>query len=393
MTSAGAIAGAALPWQERAAGAAASALLLDLDGVVIEGRRLVPGADAALVRARRAGVPVRFVTNNASRSPAEVAAHLTALGVPATAEEVVTSAVVAVDLVSERANARHARPRGRAAAGVVAVVGSSGLLEPLADAGLTAAAAVDVAPGEAFALVQGFSPDIGWRDLAAAARHVRAGTWWIATNLDPTLPTEDGPAPGNGSLVGTVRTAAGRGPDAVAGKPDAVMIRRALPPGARDRPAAALVVGDRLDTDVAAALAAGATAALVLTGVHGVVDLLAAPPDGRPHLLAASLASVTDEHPAVRLVAAGVGACRGARVTVAEVGDAVDVTVAGEGERAMAGSDGALDTVRALCTATWSLADDLPDAARARLLDAIARHPAVVPLLGCGRAPSGARGG
>jgi HAD superfamily hydrolase (TIGR01450 family) len=394
---------AAVPWRARPAGTQPTALLLDIDGVVVAGSRLVPGADSAVGEARRAGVPVRFVTNNASRSPAEVAAHLVAVGVPAAPPDIVTSSVVAVDLVLERMAALPGPGTGEH---VIAVVGGSGLRGPLAEAGLAALPAVDVRAGEAFALLQGFSPDIGWRDLAAAARHVRAGTWWLATNLDLTLPTEDGPAPGNGSLVAAVRTAAGRGPDAVAGKPDPVMIHRALPADARAEPAAALVVGDRLDTDIAAARAAGTTAALVLSGVHGVADLIAAPPRARPHLLAPDLSGVLAEHPAVDSPAAGVGVCRGVRVAVVPAGEDVEVTVSGADPAGAPGDRGpdapvtvpgppdpaALDVIRALCTAAWSVTDHAPDAERARLLGAIARHPAVAPP-GCGRAPSHSPGG
>ncbi|MGF1662296.1 MAG: HAD-IIA family hydrolase, partial [Kineosporiaceae bacterium] len=376
--------GAAAPWRPRPAALPPAALLLDIDGVVVAGRRTLPGAGSAVAAARRAGVPVRFVTNNASRSPAEVASSLVAAGVTAAPPEVVTSAVVAIDLVRERVASRPGP-----GAGVIAVVGGSGLLDPAAAAGLAAAPAVDVRPGDAAALVQGFSPDLGWRDLAAAARHARAGTWWVATNLDPTLPTEDGPAPGNGSLVAAVRTAAGRGPDAVAGKPDPVMVRRALSPAARADPAGAVMVGDRLDTDVAAARAAGVTAALVLSGVHGVPDLLAATPGSRPHLLAAGLPGVLAEHPAVESAAPGVAACRGVRVTVSRAEEVVDVVLSG---RAADTLEDELDAIRALCTATWSLADGLPEPARAGLLAAVAGHPAVASL-GHGRPPARGPGG
>jgi HAD superfamily hydrolase (TIGR01450 family) len=374
--------GGAVPWRSRPAGDAPAALLLDLDGVVVTGERAIPGAAPAVARARRAGVPVRFVTNNASRAPDEVAALLVAAGVAATADEVVTSAVVAVDLVRDRLAARPG-PHGP-----VAVVGGSGLGAPLAAAGLPAAPAADVPAGAAAALVQGFSPDVGWRDLAAAARHVRAGTWWVATNLDPTLPTEDGPAPGNGSLVQAVRAAAGRGPDEVAGKPDPVMIRRAVPRGLPGGAAGVVVVGDRLDTDVAAARAAGATAALVLTGVHGVEDLLQAPGPARPHLLVPDLSAVAAEHPAVRLLAPGEATCRRARAVVTSTPGGADLLLGASAGGAGDPPVDALDLVRALCTAVWSVADELPADRRAALVRAVVAHPAAAPALACGRASS-----
>lgn len=342
----------AVPWTSRAAGALPDALLLDLDGVVFAGGLVLPGAVAAPGAVRDRGGAVRFVTNNAFRTPHQVATRLVELGVPAVADEVVTSAVVAVDLIAERIGADPGA--------VVAVVGGPGITAPLAAAGLHAAPAVEVATGDAAVLVQGFSPETGWADLAAATRHVRSGTWWVATNLDPTLPTEDGPAPGNGSLVRAVATAAGREPDVVAGKPDPVMVTRALPPSLRANARMAILVGDRLDTDIAAARTAGVTAMLVLSGVHGPGDLLTAQSERRPHLLGHDLRDLGVEHPDVEVPGEGVARCRGTTARVSRgAGGAVDRTaVSVQVDRAPGGC--VLDVVRALCSATWSLVDPLP---------------------------------
>ncbi|MFC5381777.1 HAD-IIA family hydrolase [Aquipuribacter nitratireducens] len=258
------------------------ALLLDLDGVVYEDDHPVAGAVAAIEAVRAAGVPVRFVTNNASRTPAQVADRLRRLGVPAEPEEVLGSAQAAAHLLAGRDDV----PDGAS----VGVVGGEGLLAALRDVGLDPALArdLDAAPS---ALVQGFSPDLGWLDLAAGTRWVREGVLWVATNLDLTYPSSLGIAPGNGLMVHAVATAAGRRPDAVAGKPLPHLFRTAAEAAAARSP---LVVGDRLDTDLAGAVAAGHTGALVLTGVHGVDDALAAEVDERPHVLLRDLGELVD---------------------------------------------------------------------------------------------------
>ena len=118
------------------------------------------------------------------------------------------------------------------------------------------------------AVIQGFAPTVGWTDLAEASFAIAAGAAWIATNPDTTFPTERGLAPGNGSLVRAVATAVGREPDFVAGKPDPALFHLAASRLHAQRP---LVVGDRLDTDIAGGISAGMRTALVLTGVTSVV--------------------------------------------------------------------------------------------------------------------------
>ena len=137
--------------------------------------------------------------------------------------------------------------------------------------------------------MQGHSPDTGWRLLAEATVALRAGAVWVACNLDPTLPTERGPLPGNGSMVAALRTATGREPQ-VAGKPEPALLLDAVRrTGARS----ALMIGDRLDTDVEGGRAAGLATLLVLTGVSDAAELLAAPPERRPDYIGADLAALT----------------------------------------------------------------------------------------------------
>jgi HAD superfamily hydrolase (TIGR01450 family) len=240
--------------------------MLYLDGDVYSGDVAVAGAAEALAKVQQQGTGRVFVTNNASRTPDSVANHLCRLGVPAEAGDVVTSAQAAAARLHERL------PVGAH----VLVVGGEGLVEAVTDAGLHPVASADERPQ---AVVQGFSPDLTWQLLMEACLEVRNGVPWVATNADATLPTPRGEGPGNGALVDVVRRVTGRDPGEVAGKPFGPIMEAARRRAGADQP---LVVGDRLDTDIEAAHAAGMDSLLVLTGVTGVVALLAASPERRP---------------------------------------------------------------------------------------------------------------
>ena len=256
--------------------------LLDLDGVVYVGEHAVPGAADALMGARAAGMRLAFVTNNAGRPPEEVAAHLTALGIPATPEEVVTSAQAGADLLAQ------ALPP----MAPVLAVGGSGVALALSRAGLTPLRADDSNAGDARAVLQGFGRDVAWTDLAAAALAVQRGATWILTNPDVTLPVPGGRAPGNGSLARAVEAAAGRAPDAIAGKPHPTLMRASIDRAHAKTP---LVVGDRLDTDIEGAVRTGVPSLLVLTGITDVATLLHARPGERPDYIGADLAALNEE--------------------------------------------------------------------------------------------------
>lgn len=315
------------------------ALLLDLDGVVYVGPHAVDHAPQALAAAVAAGVKLAYITNNASRPPSTVAEHLTALGVPAVVEDVVTSA---------QAAAKHLAATLPAGSPVL-LVGGAGLREALVGAGLRP---VDSLADSPVAVVQGFSPDLGWAQLAEATHAVRSGLPWTASNLDATVPTPGGPAPGNGLLVDLVARAAGRGPDAVCGKPERPLFDEAV---ARLGASSALVVGDRLDTDLQGARTAGLPGLLVLTGVTGVAELLAAGPHERPTQVARDLRGTAAVHPAVDVLPAHssgadevIVVCRAARVSIGATGAAV---VGDDG-----GPDG-LDVLRAAAEAAWRVHD------------------------------------
>jgi glycerol 3-phosphatase-2 len=299
--------------------------LLDLDGVLYVGPDAVPDAAGSLASAAELGLRCAFVTNNASRTPERVAEHLRELGIPASAGDVVTSAQAAARLVADRV-----RPGAR-----VLVVGGEGLVAALREHGLEPVTAFG---DDVEAVVSGFSPDLGWRSLAEGSYAVAAGRPWVVSNLDATVPTPRGLAPGNGQLVGVVQATTGRSPDAVAGKPELPLHEEAVRRSGARRP---LVVGDRLDTDIEGAVRAGTPSLLVLTGVCGPDDLLVAAPERRPTYLAHGLRDgLLEPHPPVTRDG-DAWSCGAARVALR------DGAVRCEG-------DGAIDALRALAVLWWT---------------------------------------
>jgi glycerol 3-phosphatase-2 len=317
--------GAALGACDRPLCDAYDAALYDLDGVLYLGEAAVEHAAEAVALARRRGMRSAFVTNNASRRPVVVAAHLTALGIPAGPTDVVTSAQAAVRLLREQLPA----------ASQVLVVGAAGLVEEVTDAGFVA---VTTAGPEVRAVVQGFALDTAYRDLAEAALAIRAGALWVAANTDSTLPSPRGLLPGNGALVAALRVATGRQP-LVAGKPEPALHLESVERVAAARP---LVIGDRLDTDVLGAVRGGADSLLVLTGVTDAAAAIAAPRGERPTYIAWDLRGLLAPQPVVELTDDG-SSCDGAAASF--VDGRVDVS--GSGTAAL----------RAACALAWHCVD------------------------------------
>jgi glycerol 3-phosphatase-2 len=253
--------------------------MLDLDGVVYIGREAVRGAAEHLDRVREAGMRLAFITNNAARPPEAVAAHLQELGVTAGPEDVVTSAQAAARVLAERLGA-GAR---------VVLLGAAGLEEALKAEGLLP---THVEDEEAVALVTGYGPEVRWRHIMRAAVRVRDGLWWVASNADYTIPTAYGVAPGHGVLVETLSRFTGVQP-VVAGKPERPLLDETVRRVGGERP---LMVGDRLDTDIEGARRAGIDSLLVLTGVTGLAELIAAQPQERPTYLARDLGGLLRSH-------------------------------------------------------------------------------------------------
>lgn len=301
------------------------ALICDVDGVVVSGSLAVAHAVDSL---NAVEVPVVFATNNASRTPAEVGTMLRGHGVRARDDLILTSSVAA---------ARGLAATLPAGAPVLAI-GGPGVADSLRSVGLDPRAAQD--EGEVLAVVQGYGPQVTAADLGAVAVAVRAGARWVATNDDVTLPTEHGPLPGNGSLVAAVRAAVDVDP-LVIGKPHPPMYALAADlVGAQEL--RTMAVGDRLETDIAGARAAGMSAALVLTGVHQPADAAGAAPDRRPTHVLEDLRGLAEVYPE----AAAEGEWFRRRDARARCGRTLDVEGSG------------IDAVRAALDAVWAAVDE-----------------------------------
>jgi glycerol 3-phosphatase-2 len=310
-------------------------VLADLDGVVYRGPDAVPHAIEAL-NAAALDHRVGYLTNNASRTAASVAEHLSSLGLTVSPEEVVTSPQAAMRVLVTLV------PAGS----TILVIGGDGLVDEVQKAGFTVTRSALDAPA---AVVQGFAPDVGWTQLAEAAYALHApkgpdageGIPWVATNTDWTIPQARGTAPGNGTLVSAVHTAVGRFP-VVAGKPEVPMFQEATH---RFSASTTLVIGDRLDTDILGANRAGLSSVLVLTGIDQAKQVLAAEKAQRPTFILDDLRGLSQPYPETVETVDG-------DATVITVGDAVvrregeNITVVASGEK--------IDLLRAGTAAIWN---------------------------------------
>src|SRR5215831_17453619 len=312
-----------------ALGAAYDVALLDLDGVVYIGGTAILGAPEALQKAKRSGMRLAYVTNNASRTPAAVAALLSGMNVPAEPADVVTSAHAAARLLADKL------PRGAR----VLVIGAMALRLAVRERGLVP---VSTAADQPLAVVQGYGPGIGYPTLAEGGLAVRAGALFVGTNADSTLPGPRGIQPGNGSLLQVIAHATGTSP-LIAGKPEPPLHRESVIRTGAEHP---LVVGDRLDTDIEAATRADTDSLLVLTGVSRPLDAVLAAPAQRPTYIAETLDALLEPYPEVARQDDGF-TCGG--WTAQRQPD---------GPIAVKGAGPAIDGLRALCAAAWDAAPD-----------------------------------
>ncbi len=299
------------------------ALLSDLDGVVYAGNGAIPKAIEALNGLNEYSVALAYVTNNASRSPKAVAAHLSELGAPASASQVFGSADAGAELLAQKL------PLGSK----VLVVGSAYLRDCVTSYGMELASSHLDSPA---GVIQGFDPSIGWKDLAEAAFAINRGAVWVATNTDQTIPRAEGIAPGNGMLVAAVQAATTTKPF-VAGKPEPLLFQRAAESFESNRP---LVVGDRLDTDILGGNNAGFATVLVLTGVDTPATALAARTAERPDYLIADLSGLYEPYPVIQVTGFGIR-CGTAIASVA--GETITIT----------GDENDINAWRAACAAWW----------------------------------------
>lgn len=263
-------------------------LLVDLDGVVYRGAAPVPGVAAVLGDRVARGDEVVYVTNNSMWYRTEYVTRLRDMGAPVDADRIVSS---------PRATALYLRDHEPAVQRIL-VVGAGGLERELRDAGFDVVTAAHVATrvgqegidardaaGAPDAVVVGLDPQFTYLRLAVAADCIRGGARFVATNRDPIYPTERGLRPGAGSIVAAIETATGVVPVSI-GKPAPYLLEEAARAVGRDA-GEAVMIGDGLATDLAAARAVGARSVLMLTGVTTAAQVGALDPADRPTEVAA----------------------------------------------------------------------------------------------------------
>jgi phosphoglycolate/pyridoxal phosphate phosphatase family enzyme len=268
-------------------------LLVDLDGVVYRGAEPVPGVAAVLAAHAAAGDDVVYVTNNSMWYRAEYVTRLEGMGAPVSPDRIVSSArATALYLLELQPPVEYAL-----------VVGGPGLIHEIRDVGIEVVASGDAADrwmsngrdtaaatGRVDAVVVGLDLDFSYARLACAAGAIRAGARFIATNRDPIYPTEAGLTPGAGSIVAAVEAASGQTPVSI-GKPGALLLQVAARAVGGDV-AEAVMIGDSLATDVAAAHAVGARSVLMLTGITTRAQVTALALADRPTEIAADAAEL-----------------------------------------------------------------------------------------------------
>ena len=268
-------------------------LLVDLDGVVYRGVDPVPGVAAVLADRAARGDDVVYVTNTSMHYRADYQTRLAAMGAPVGPDTVVSSA---------RATALYLRSHDPAIRRVL-VLGAGGLERELRDEGYDVVGAghaatrvsqegIDgyAAAGHPDAVVVGLDPNLTYVRLSVAADCIRAGAQFIATNRDPVYPTERGLRPGAGSIVAAVEAATGVVPVSI-GKPAPYLLEAAAHAVGRE-PAEAIMIGDGIGTDLAAARAVGARCVVMLTGVTTRSQVEALPADEQPTAVAADAAEL-----------------------------------------------------------------------------------------------------
>lgn len=255
------------------------ALLADLDGVIYTENEPIPHATNTINKLK---IPIAYLTNNASRSPQQIATHLKNIGINQP-KNIITSVQAAIKILQQ-----HVKPNTK-----ILTIGSEYLKQQITQANFTPINQHNEKPQ---AIIQGFDPNINWKDLAQIAYATQNNNIpWVATNSDLTIPQKNGLAPGNGSLIATITNTTHKTP-LIAGKPKPTLFHIANQQLQTNNP---LMVGDRLDTDILGANNANIHTALVLTGVNTAWDALTAPNKQQPTYLIENLQQLTQNYPKI----------------------------------------------------------------------------------------------
>ena len=254
------------------------AVLFDLDGVIYRGKTVLPHATETVAWARHRGLAVRFLTNNSTVTRDEYSRRLGEFGIPTPPQQVMTSAY---------ATALYLKSRGDDGATVL-VVGEGGLRDEITAVGLHVV--LPPAGDGVRYVVVGMDRAFNYASLHTAMSAIRSGAEFIASNRDPTFPVENGLLPGGGTIVAAIESAVGFAPLLI-GKPETRMVELVLA-DVKCKPAQALIVGDRLDTDIKTGRAAGIHTALVLTGISSADDARRASEEMKPEWVIETLAQL-----------------------------------------------------------------------------------------------------
>lgn len=256
------------------------AAIIDMDGVLWEGARALPGLGPFFEALRAREIRFVLATNNASQTPEQYVRKLAGFGVTVAREEVLTSAQATAAYLRQQPNGAD-RPRR------VFAIGDDGVREALAEAG---AELLGLYESGADYVVCGMDRGLSWDKLATATINIRAGAGFIGTNPDLTLPSEHGMTHGNGAVLAALQAATGVRP-IIIGKPEPIMYRQALQRLGTD-PAQTVAIGDRLETDILGAVRAGLPSLLVLSGISRREDLEGV--DYEPTWVLPSIVEVTE---------------------------------------------------------------------------------------------------
>lgn len=258
------------------------ALIIDMDGVLWEGNRALPGLTEFFQLLRQKQLPFILATNNASLTQEQYIIKLESMGIDVKANEILTSSMATAHYLSKQVNPKQS---------TALVIGEEGLRQPLIKQGFTL---IDTAftkdkPAADF-VICGLDRKLNWDKLAEASLHISAGAKFIASNADTTLPTERGPVLGNGAILAALEAATKISPTVI-GKPEAIMYQQAI--NILGVPTEhTIAIGDRLNTDILGAVNTGIRSIMVLTGISTQADIASL--DYHPTWILAGLPELTD---------------------------------------------------------------------------------------------------
>ncbi len=256
------------------------ALIIDMDGVLWEGNRALPGLEEFFLLLRKKSLPFVLATNNASLTQDQYVSKLKNMGVTVSRNEILTSSMATAHYLAEQSTPNTAR---------AFVIGEQGLRQPLSEKGFTLVDSYDENTPADY-VICGLDRKLTWDKLADASLHLHAGAKFIATNADTTLPTERGPVVGNGAILAALQAPTQISPTVI-GKPEPIMYQQAMGILNADLENT-IAIGDRLDTDILGAVNTGIRSAMVLTGISKEDDLKSI--DYQPTWIMSDICAITE---------------------------------------------------------------------------------------------------